>query len=177
MSAEKSSPYTGKLNEPLPRIRPPGGLFPERREAELSAIKQLVREKFNLLFQHYGIDVRDDQRWTALTIELAFDHVPGFQIGEPETRGRKPVWSIGEKIRLLDSVTTLVTKGHSARGACHILAKREPYKSRGEKPATLSRRYYEIKNMMKERPDFIRVLREMAAEGLLDDPPRAEKED
>ncbi len=162
--------YTGKLKEPLPLCDTGMWALSAYRRRVLDQYKELVGQKFSLLFQHYGIDSRDQARWKKLATELAFDHVPGLQLAEPEFRGRKREWNLKEKVQLFDDVSALIHKGQSARNACRILAKRRPYKKRPAKSesalaGTLLRRYHEFRKVEEERPQLIQMLREMASEG------------
>jgi len=163
--------YTGKLKEPLPLCDTGFALSAHRRRV-LDQYKELVGQRFSLLFQHYGIDSRDQARWKKLATELAFDHVPGLQLAEPEFRGRKREWNLNKRVQLFDDVSALIHKGQSARNACRILAKRSPYKKRPAKSesalaGTLLRRYHEIRKVEEERPQLIQAFRDMVSEGLI----------
>lgn len=163
--------YTGKLKEPLPLCDTGFALSAHRRRVR-DQYEELVGQKFSLLFQHYGIDSRDQARWEKLATELAFDHVPGLQLAEPEFRGRKREWNLNKRVQLFDDVSALIHKGQSARNACRILAKRSPYKKRPAKSesaraGTLLRRYHEIRKSEEERPQLIQTFREMVSEGLI----------
>ena len=165
--------YTGKLKEPLPRLSDAGMLaLSAHRRRVRDQYEGLFGQKFSLLFQHYGIDSRDQARWEKLATELAFDHVPGLQLAEPEFRGRKREWNLKKRVQLFDDVSALIHKGQSARNACRILAKRSPYKKRPAKSEsalaeTLLRRYHEIRKVEEERPQLIQAFREMVSEGLI----------
>lgn len=164
--------YTGKLKEPLPLCDTGMWALSAYRRRVLDQYKELVGQKFSLLFQHYGIDSRDQARWEKLAADLAFDHVPGLQLAEPEFRGRKREWNLNKRVQLFDDVSALIHKGQSARNACRILAKRSPYKKRPAKSesaraGTLLRRYHEIRKAEEERPQLIQTFREMVSEGLI----------
>ncbi len=62
-------PYTGVLLERLP---PPNSVSKDEWH-------RMIAERERALFEHYGINADDPDRWERVISELVLDHVPGFQ--------------------------------------------------------------------------------------------------
>ncbi len=88
-SRERAKPYTGELLTPIPWLKPRKGQTLEEYTASARQhFAEKVAPKWALLFDHYGIDGDDPNRWTHLAVKLASEHVPGFFAALPA--GRKP---------------------------------------------------------------------------------------
>jgi hypothetical protein len=85
-------------------------------------IKRKRLEKLPLLFDHYGIENRNDIH--ALVLALAIDHVPGFKTATRSTsrRGRRLKWSLERLLTLLKDVrdVRLTSNFNDKRALQHI---------------------------------------------------------
>lgn len=119
--------YTGILAEPIYRqdywAR---SILTEGYEEQ--AISAALKERFKALFEFYGIEYDENPTNGALlAIQLASEHVPGFQILERRNRvGRPSYWSYDNKRKLINEVNSYIERNpnHSYLDACRNLLKR-----------------------------------------------------
>jgi hypothetical protein len=144
MSKRSQSRYSGELGR---RTLPTAA-----RELVTEEQRRVIDQKFNLLFDYFGI-LRPDgaslevqlHSWMGLALILAFRHVPGFQSKKRPGAPKGPrKWTLERKARLYADVTLEVGRGKSETEACHHLVKREPWKHFYPKPNSLWRRFKEF---------------------------------
>jgi len=84
----------------------------------------LAIKKLGLLFDWYGIDKKNEDRWFNLAFRLAIDYIPGFSTAKPP--GRHNEWDDFRLLKLNWEVKKVQKeKGqYSAQDACRLLAKR-----------------------------------------------------
>jgi hypothetical protein len=106
--------YKGVLATPMPRDGNGGAHLTER---------------FDALFEHFGVDQRDTGALWLLLHELAMAHVPGFRL-VPKA-GRPVKWTTQEQIKLALRVQALQQKKLSLTSACIALAAWSDYRRKG----------------------------------------------
>lgn len=101
-----------------------------------------MRERFGLLFKHFGIDEAAPDKWKHLAVALALKHEPGFQISKHGRPRGKP----GNLVVRFEALR-LNTLGHKRTNPkiAEIIAKED-----GDKAATVLRRYNSEKKTMRE---------------------------
>ncbi len=148
--------YEGKLNTPL-------SLLPEVAGPGLQSVTEILEhgkgeltERLWLLLRHYGISFDDPEHWYKLALALASEHVPGLRV---ERRGADLTWNFQKERQLYDDIEAKIREGRtksksvnkSARWACRVLAKKEPYSSisadnEGARANSLYTRYEKCKS-------------------------------
>jgi hypothetical protein len=151
--------FSGDLANPIV-VNPVG---PGLASAELSkrdTIRRL-REKFFLLFGHFGIDPRDSAGWMKLSWHLSINLVPGLItiVGDPpvprKSRSDK-FWTLARYKTLVSGVAIRLTNGDGTRvkieSAVFQLVDEEPrvWGAFKRKKNTLVTRYYEAKQLIEE---------------------------
>ena len=134
--------YSGILNDPIIELPAVGAALMGYTAEELERkISDQMRQRFDALFEHYGIDPIQPTAWHQLAFELAKDHVPGFQVlSEPKRgRGGEPRQIFTDHDLCLD-VLRYVAQGRNVTEASIFLVKKPAYK--GELATTLERRFY-----------------------------------
>lgn len=114
--------------------------------------------KLPLVFEHYGVPMKDPDALPKLAMLLIFDLVPGFQMTmktPAKKRGRKNTWdwiACGRLYRdMRDEIVSRQQRKSadcSELAACKALLKREPWRSMPsvKKVKTLYNRFLETKN-------------------------------
>lgn len=171
--------YSGPLNKPIQVTKgePPtflaaaGGSPSEHANqvAENSHVPKEWLEKMALLLSHYKIDADDPERWFALSLHLAIDHVPGFKLDEKKKSGAPLDWDGWTLARLNFEVSDLMARNvdMTIEAACETIlsdsARRRSYPiGTGGKPvstSTLMRRYHSSQNN-----PLVRMFQRMAAQ-------------
>ena len=146
-------PYTGILKEPMDRHGPEGML-------------QLV-ERLVALAEHYEVDPLGPNA-LSLVVELARDHVPGFQFKtKPSIRGlaggRKP--DVTKDIVILTTLFRADEAGESVAQAARDLADNHP--DWGINEGAIRNRYQRMK-FPKNSADRRRILRVVDTLALID---------
>ena len=102
MARQKSQSYSGALRTPIVLTEIPDPHFNTIDDM----VKNEFRRKFALLLEHYKIDpnLSAEQKFIALSLELAYAHVPGFNIIVPKRKGRKKRWDLAEACRIVAAV-------------------------------------------------------------------------
>lgn len=96
MSTDNKFKYGNELDHKLPYIEKPRPLESEEKWKGYAEKKQSAQNATILkLFKHYKISALNPQRWKALALALAEDHVEAMQL--KENAGRKTVWD-GHKL-------------------------------------------------------------------------------
>jgi hypothetical protein len=108
--------------------------YPEilRKQIDSEEELDLFQEKLKALFYYY--DVRDDKTglvdWRGLAINLAMNHVPGFQIKRPKpTKKRdagRPATAASRDMILLCKMKELIDRDISARNASRMVYRDHP---------------------------------------------------
>src|SRR5262249_36971977 len=110
MARKRRAPnYTGALAQPIyleDHYKFTGGLGQSIQEPDVAKMSKRAVEKMWLLFEHYKIDLSDEQSWQELALSLALAHVPGLQVANRPKRGRKPT-SLRE--RWLNEIATAIS--------------------------------------------------------------------
>ena len=128
MAKKQKTDYRGKLTEPLSLLPEAGHPAGESAPAIADLRKSEVAERLLLLLRHYGIDLSDPDHWYKLALCLACHHVPGLKV---EQRGSEKDWGLQMEKKLYTDVTRFINgQKHTARSACHHLAKKRPYPER-----------------------------------------------
>jgi hypothetical protein len=104
-------PYTGMLRKRIPL----GG---DLREALMTLV-----ERWDALYQHYGIDPAEPNAKDRLLLSLARAHVPGLQLSERKKRGRRPISPV-KQANLRRDVDALRAQGYTKTHALKLLASR-----------------------------------------------------
>jgi hypothetical protein len=162
--ARKNHPFKGELAKPI-RIQTPRkptiSLLEEDSEnAEKMRLHQIaVRQtrtkatlerlsKLSLLLEHYGLKNEcNEVKWLLLVMKLAEDYVPGFQIEERKTVGRKKSWTDHELFMLYFQVRARIeaTKSNARTinitDVCKTLLRTEPWKNKGFTVKVLQNKY------------------------------------
>lgn len=101
------------------------------------ALKQeddIMERKLLLLLKHYNLPADDPKSWRMLSLRLAKDYIPGFQIMTKANSGRPPIWDSDD---LLDLYVAVENKKKEAKAAgrtttieniCSHLIKEAPWK-------------------------------------------------
>ena len=127
MAKKQKTAFRGKLTEPLSLLPEAGHPAGESAPAIADLRKSEVAERLLLLLRHYGIDLSDPDHWYKLALCLACHHVPGLKV---EQRGSEKDWGLQMEKKLYTDVTRFINgQKHTARSACHHLAKKRPYES------------------------------------------------
>jgi hypothetical protein len=113
---------------------------------ENDRIAKEIDEKFDLLFQHYGLQRDNANGWLSLAYRLAADLIPGMriQVGKPPKAGRPKKWRGPESLQLVSVVQTI--NRERRRGipdAIRMAKRRYPSLWNEYDEATLKTRYYE----------------------------------
>ncbi len=142
-SKQLEKEYSGHLKQPiiLPSDLPTTGRFFESNTGLLAdmyerenipRITAEMHDKFDLLFEHYGISNTSDHRWYLLALKLAINHVPGFQV-VTEKRGRKIKWDPVALAHLYfeveDRLQTSEYKNPTVQWACSELSRTPTWKA------------------------------------------------
>jgi hypothetical protein len=143
--------FTGELSSP---ILVPGtdGKYPLSTTTLEPEIAKQRRAKIDLLFEHYGIQSDDKDRWRKLSACLAVDFVPGMIIVEQQYQGgshKDKIWHFYRYVALVRDVDAIrATHGKpKIFAAICDLVEQQPEKwgaYKGEEPS-LETRYYEGK--------------------------------
>jgi hypothetical protein len=104
-------------------------------------------EKIPALFEHFDIDKNDDERWFLLAICLANMHVPGFKVKEYGNAGAPKEWNVLLESLLFFDFQLKKLEKYKLSYSCisKMVAKKEPWNSRGNSPKTLLNRFTSIK--------------------------------
>ena len=124
--------FTGRLAEPI------------KVDGSGCGMVELI-EKLPLLFEHYGIENREDgSSWGLLAVKLAMDLVPGLQLEHVDKRfgrGRKKD-DPKELLMLVVDVSRLVDeRGLSVSSAARTLAKRRGSRWHKQASGTLKNKF------------------------------------
>lgn len=113
---------------------------PDPHYLDVPRVLEEMRERFKLLFGHYGIAEDDDDAWKRLAVALAFNYVPGFQLTQPGRPRAEP----GNLIERFEALRHNGL-GHrrTNRQIAEIIAKKD-----GTVTATVLRRYNSEKKKM-----------------------------
>jgi hypothetical protein len=159
MARKRRSPvkYTGPLSKPIYvsfEYDVSSGLLGAITKDDA---RQQLEAKFGLLFEHYGIDPRAEDRWYRLSICLVHAHVPGMQliyIEQPKP-GRPRTWLAGRGDELVNEVDA-IRKATGKRIDEAIAALREDRAKDWHKytAQNLETRHREAKRRRKEQPTF-----------------------
>lgn len=118
--------YSGELNTPLEKMQSVNSLTELGRESYAKRNKEEY-QKVKLLLQHYDIDSSSPDPFFYLALELARDHIPGFN--EKPELGAKKKWAANVLRKLkLDVEMLLISQSSDAKSvaaACRILCKNE----------------------------------------------------
>ena len=144
MTVNRTSRYSGALNEPIVRL---GLRFITAEPNE----KRIIREssaKVHLLLAHYKIRPEDPDCWGKLALRLAQDHVPGMQvIDRPRPRkGPSRKWELPRArqfVEAIDQIAEERRKGIS--DAIRVAKKRKKLEG---SVAGFETRYYEAKRRL-----------------------------
>ena len=129
MAARKIRQYPGALGKPVPNKERP------QNSKELTG---LLEKRLNMLLDEYEIERDDPDRWPLLSLQLAFDHVPGFEF---DRSGRKPKWTEDRDLRLFEDVNRYKKTGKKMTEICKLLSESSDYE---ETPDALKQRYYNL---------------------------------
>lgn len=126
MSGKSKRKFSGALNEPI--YRRPVGLL-TNLELENERFIGVLTGRFDLLFEHYGIETENEKCWRKLAVALALDLVPGMQIAKHPLRrkGRPKKWhfTVAQKfVSQVDEISAERSKG--IKDAIRILVRRSP---------------------------------------------------
>lgn len=159
--------YSGILAKPIvvPRHLLVGGLLStadddEQRKADFSTwYRNEIVRRLAALFELCGTKLGEPDAWATVAMDLAYKHIPGFQVRSVDHRGkgRPGKWKGDRSVELFADVTALMKRGKSALNACRLLVTMDRFAVRykGEKQKTLYRRYLEAR---KNFPPAIRRL-------------------
>jgi len=113
-----------------------------KQECEIFAAKEIF-DKFNLLFDLYGIDRNDPNKWFKLAFGLATYHYAGFSGASPP--GRHEKWNDLSLLKLYCDINQIrkEKKNCSIKHACSLLSRREHEYS--QSPRTLYNMYFVAK--------------------------------
>ena len=102
MARQKSQSYSGALRTPIILTGIPDPHFKTIDDV----LKHEFGRKFVLLLEHYKIDpnLPREQKFYSLSLELAFAHVPGFNIVASKRKGRKKKWDLVEARSIVAAV-------------------------------------------------------------------------
>jgi hypothetical protein len=136
MARPKTQSYSRALRTP---INPTGDLDTDKRE---------VTRSLALLIEHYIIDpsLPPERVWTSLAINLAFAHVPCFQIRVSKKKGRRIKWDLEEARRLVAAVDA-----HKSSKGIKVaigLAIKEKDWGWGREIGSIETRYHEAKRQI-----------------------------
>jgi hypothetical protein len=144
MAREKSQSYSGVLRTPI--------IVTEIPDPHFNTIEDMVedelRRKFVLLLKHYKIEpnLPAEQIFFALSLELAYAHVPGFNIIVPKRKGRKKRWDLAEARRIVAAVDA--HKGSKGiKVAIKSAIEQKDWKW-GRNTSSIETRYYEAKRQI-----------------------------
>lgn len=129
--------YRGDLNRQLPPIW--RTLDTDRYSREVDAREAEIERRLALLFKHYRVP---RHKTMALVLAMARDWVPGFQTMRARV-GAKSKWGVLDLAHLrLAADVLMAERGIGRADAARVLAKRDPWRSRGFSAETLLRRSY-----------------------------------
>lgn len=80
----KKPRYEGELARPIPYREALAAALLDEKEWRT----EIESDRLLLLLKHYGIEITNPNRWLALALHLARDHVPGFRISDKRGPGR-----------------------------------------------------------------------------------------
>lgn len=192
MSRKKSAKFEGPLAEPIKVSLRSKDLASFGKPLTSEEVDELNSKEFSrsffeelqklpLLFKHYGIDPNPDSdpygiRFMRLSLCLAEDFVPGFQISsseKPNAAGRPKNWNFEKQLQLIADFQTSRRDGETQRQTLGQLLFTEPYSSRWSSDAsrtartnesrekairTLETRYIEAKRALRNAPAINRAL-------------------
>lgn len=153
--------FAGKLSKPLVRLYSPraAGGRPSlhgtqaERLAEAEWIHKELKERFELLLQHYGVSSADAHKYQKLALGLVIDFVPGFRIvAQPSRkRGRPGTWQGTAGLDLVLAVREV--QGRRKKGISDAIFQltRDPNWS-GFTKANLETRYHEVRSRLQKDP-------------------------
>ena len=112
--------YKGELTKklpPLPKLDSAAGPLAQFHQQQMiiEAIEKGIDEEFEklpLLFNHYGIAMRDHGSYTLLVLALARDWVPGFQRAD-DRAGPKQNWDEVSRARLNIAIDEYIDKSET----------------------------------------------------------------
>ena len=118
-------------------------------------VRQQLKANLGLLFKHYQIDPRAQDRWYWLSICLASTHVPGMKIKYLKPRGRRRTWLAGLGDQLVNEVDAIrKATGKNFREAIAILMGDRTKDWHKHTAQNLETRHREAKRRRKEQPTF-----------------------
>jgi hypothetical protein len=134
MARRKSQTYSGALRIPIKYL-------------DKDEFKRELLHKFVLLVKHYKIDpdLPPEQLLFSLAVQLAFDHVRGFQMAAPKRVGRFKKWDLNEARRLVAAVDAHKSKGIKAAIRLVTMQKDRQW---GQHIPSIETRYYEAKRQI-----------------------------
>ncbi len=159
MPRRKPPAYKGILRDP-PAPRDPN----DNKKSAAERWAMGTAERFGALFDHYGIDRADPERWFTLSFRLALDFIPAFGTGLRKKPGRRPEpGGIATDLILLVELANVVHRGKpSVANAIRHLTRRHP-RFKGKNPDTLRERYYLLKSPTSPEGKRVRQFVEWAA--------------
>lgn len=151
----------------LPEVNLEDAYKQEKRKYEEQLSEDLANQltkKMAALFDHYKIDLEDENCWEQLSYKLAHAHVPGFQIRNKDAGGRPKSWEFDQYAKLYVDVNILLIEkssigGYNLSRACGELSKSPEWQ--GYQKKTLQNKYSEaeksplvlvIKHLLKQVP-------------------------
>ena len=101
MSRKKALSYSDALCTPISL-----SVVLRNAQSDEDPIRDEVMKKFVLLIAHYNINpnLPPPQIWYELAVNLAFEHVRGFQFAKPRRSGRKKRWVLKEAQELVAAI-------------------------------------------------------------------------
>jgi hypothetical protein len=112
MPAKRPKPkFSGALAEPIYEPVSSGLLaMPDDEERHRERVVDKLKEKHEMLLDHYTIDKSNPDKWYILSIRLAIDYVPGMEVylDRPPKPGRKRTWKAGQGAELLHAVEAVM---------------------------------------------------------------------
>jgi hypothetical protein len=153
MAGKRKPRYSGELNRPILRGSRLLGEGQYRLYSDEINRERIFRKRFAklyLLLAHYGIGLKEAERWLQLAFFLAVDHVPGMQVidGPPTRKGAPRKWDLSEGRRLVELVEQINReRGRGIVDAIRVAQKRKQFKGNA---AGLKTRYYEAKRLLRE---------------------------
>lgn len=113
------------------------------RDGEKVNFYKQSQEKILLLMDHYGIDREAERKWELLSMSLALEYVPGFQIKHMEAkRGPKTKWNLMRHAKLYCAVMMKNSERkqkhyttENNKEACRLLARMDYWKEWGDSDA------------------------------------------
>jgi len=180
MARKRRSPvkYTGPLSKP---IDVPlkydfsrgllGALQAIPKDGAKRRARQQLKANLGLLFKHYQIDPRAQDRWYWLSICLASTHVPGMQVfyGAPPKVGAPRKWLEGRGNQLVNEVDAIrKATGKRIGEAIAILREDRAKDWHKHRAQSLETRYREAKRGRKAFPIWPGVWEAETGPGLLE---------